>query len=200
LCELALRAVGGEHASISTVRSGRFVTMGATSGLPELADKLQHATGQGPCLDAVRERGTIRVDDLETDPRWPEFGRRAVRELGVRSMLAHVLPVDDTLIGAVNLYAARPGAFSPQHETLVAFFGAVAAAAVGTVQHQERAAQLERALHTSRRIGAALGILMVTEGVDLDRAWELLSMASQNRNIKLAALADSVVQTGRLHG
>jgi hypothetical protein len=115
-------------------------------------------------------------------------------------MLAHVLPVDDTLIGAVNLYAARPGAFSPQHETLVAFFGAVAAAAVGTVQHQERAAQLERALHTSRRIGAALGILMVTEGVDLDRAWELLSMASQNRNIKLAALADSVVQTGRLHG
>jgi GAF domain-containing protein len=198
LCELALRAVGGDHASITSVRSGRFVTIGATSDLPERADKLQYATGEGPCLDAVREQGTIRVDDLETDPRWPEFGRRAAAELGIRSMLAHVLPVDDSLLGAVNLYAVDAAAFSPEQETLVTFVGAVAAAAVGSVEHQERANQLERALYTSRRIGAALGIVMATQGVDLDQAWKLLSKASQNRNIKLAALADTVVKTGSL--
>lgn len=198
LCELAVKAVGGDHASITSVRDGRFTTVAATSDVPELADQLQYTADQGPCVDAMRKHATFRVDELETDLRWPDFGKRVSHDLGMHSMLAHVLPVDDSLLGAVNVYAARPRAFTAEHETLVAIFGAVAAASVGSIQHQKRAGDLEQALHTSRRIGAASGIIMATQDVDLDEAWQVLSTASQHRNVKVADLADRVVTTGRL--
>ena len=198
ICDLALKVVGGDHASITTVRSGEFATVAATSDLPERADKIQYKVGSGPCLDAIRENGTIRVDDLATDPRWREFGTAASSELGMHSMLAHVLPVADEGLTAVNIYSAKPHAFDAQHETVVAIFGTAAMSALTAARHQEKAEHLERALHTSRRIGVALGILMATHRVDLDGAWELLAKASQDTNTKVSELADHVVHTGSL--
>lgn len=198
LCQLTLKVIGGDHASITSVRHGKAVTVAATSTVPELADKIQYATGQGPCLDAIRRDDTFRVDDLRTDPRWPDFGAQAVAELGVRSMLAHVLPVDDEVLGALNVYAMEPDAFRPEHDTLVAIFGATAVAALGAARHQVQVEHLEKALHTSRHIGVALGILMKTHGVSLDDAWDLLRKASQDKNIKVSSLADRVISTGTL--
>ena len=198
VCERALKVVGGDHASITSVRSGSFTTVAATSDLPERADKLQYKAGSGPCLDATRESATIRVDDLATDPRWPRFGSAASAELGMHSMLAHVLPIDEHALGALNVYSARPHAFTAQHETALAVFGTAAVTALSAARHQEKAEQLERALHTSRRIGVALGIVMVTKQVDLDGAWALLSKASQDSNTKVSQLADEVMHTGSL--
>jgi transcriptional regulator with GAF, ATPase, and Fis domain len=198
MCELAMKIVGADHASITSIRSGEFTTVAATSDIPEQADKIQYQVGSGPCLDAIRESNTIRVDDLATDPRWPQFGMAACSELGMHSMLAQVLPAGDQALTAVNVYSARPEAFNAQTETLIAIFGSAAVAALSAARHQEKAEQLERALHTSRRIGVALGILMATDQVDLDGAWQVLVKASQDSNTKVSELADQVVLTGSL--
>jgi hypothetical protein len=193
-----MKVVGGDHASVTRVRSGELTTVAATSEIPEQADKIQYKVGSGPCLDAVRESDTIRVDDLATDARWPEFGTAACAELGMHSMLAQVLQDEDHALTSVNIYSARPHAFNGQTETVIALFGSAAVAALSAARHQERAEHLERALHTSRRIGVALGILMTTRDVDIDQAWELLVKASQDSNTKVSELADSVVQTRSL--
>ena len=198
VCELALRTVGGDHASITSIRAGQFTTVAATSEVPELADKIQSRAGTGPCLDAIRESDTVRVDDLATDTRWPQFASAACAELGMRSMLAQILPVDDRLIGALNIYSAKPHAFDIQDEKIIAILGSAAVTAMRAVRHQEKAVHMERALRTSRRIGVALGILMAARGVDLDGAWELLSTTSQRSNTKVSELADQVVRTGFL--
>ena len=198
LCDLALQVVGGEHASITSVREGRFTTVAATSSVPELADKLQYSTGQGPCLDAIREHGTFYVQDLATDQRWPAFGRAVSTELGMHSLLAHVLPVDDTVLGALNVYSSSRRAFTAQHQTLIGIFGATAAQALRAARNRERAEHLEDALRTSRRIGVALGIVMKTHLVDLDQSWQILAKASQDRNVKVSVLAEHVIATGSL--
>lgn len=198
LCDLSLKVVGGEHASITSVQGGKFTTVAATSHIPGQADKIQYSTGQGPCLEAVRRHDTFRVDDLRIDSRWPRFGAQAADELGMRSMLAHVLTIDDRLLGAVNVYSTRTNAFSPEHETLIAIAGATAVQAVGLARHQEKIDHLEQALHTSRRIGVALGILMASRQVSLDEAWDVLAKASQEANLKVAVLADRVIATGSL--
>lgn len=200
LCDLALQVVGGEHASITSVREGRFTTVAATSSVPELADKLQYSTGQGPCLDAIREHGTFCAQDLATDQRWPAFGRAVSTELGMHSLLAHVLPVDDTVLGALNVYSSSRRAFTAQHQTLIGIFGATAAQALRAARNRERAEHLEDALRTSRRIGVALGIVMKTHLVDLDQSWQLLAKASQDRNVKVSVLAEHVIATGSLDG
>lgn len=196
LCELAVTMTGADHASVATVRGGRLRAVSATSDLPATADLLQLDTAQGPCVEAGREAATSRVGDLATDPRWPALGRRVVQELGLRSLLAHVLPVDGHSVGAVTVYAARPDAFTPEHESVLSILGAVASATLRADRQEGRADALERALRASRRIGMAVGVLMATRRVTADDAWELLTAESMNRNIKVSSLAEHVIATG----
>ena len=57
---------------------------------------------------------------------------------------------------------------------------------------------LERALETSRSIGAAIGIVMSTEKVTRERAFDMLRTASQDQNRKLHQIADDVIGVGTL--
>jgi AmiR/NasT family two-component response regulator len=57
---------------------------------------------------------------------------------------------------------------------------------------------LEIALTTARRIGAAIGILMANHKTTEAQGFELLRLISQSTNRKLRDVADEVVQTGTL--
>jgi AmiR/NasT family two-component response regulator len=57
---------------------------------------------------------------------------------------------------------------------------------------------LELALISSRTIGTAMGILMATFKVTSSAAFDLLRAASQQRQEKLRAVAETVVLTGAL--
>lgn len=63
-----------------------------------------------------------------------------------------------------------------------------------------KVANLEQALTTSRRIGAAVGITMARLRVTEDEAFTVLRRASQEANRKLRELADEVVLTGQVPG
>ena len=63
---------------------------------------------------------------------------------------------------------------------------------------EEKIANLEIALTTARRIGAALGILMVQRKITETQAFTLLTDLSQSRHRKLRDLADAVVESGEL--
>ena len=102
------------------------------------------------------------------------------------------------MLAVVTVYAAGPHAFGPQHETLVAIVGTAAVHAIATARHDEQVRHLEVALHTSRHIGVALGILMNSRRISLDDAWDVLRKASQDRNIKVSALAERIIATGTL--
>jgi DNA-binding response OmpR family regulator len=62
----------------------------------------------------------------------------------------------------------------------------------------DRAANLQVALSTNRRIGTAVGIVMAERKIPSERAFELLSATSQELHRKLGELAEEVVLTGTL--
>ena len=66
--------------------------------------------------------------------------------------------------------------------------------------NKEHAAQLEEALRSARRIGAAMGIVMANRKVSEEVAFEMLKHASQHANRKVRVLADELVATGDLSG
>ncbi len=91
----------------------------------EKAQALMDLSGQGEILDATEtprawfrplktlEQGeTHVVDDLETRPQ-PNRAEQRLLARGIRSHLSVPLATDEGLIGALNLAAAKPGAFTP---------------------------------------------------------------------------------------
>ena len=186
---------GAEHAGITALSRKSPSTLVATDDIVQRIDQHQYDTQQGPCLTAAMDHEpVVRVDDLRTDSRWPEFAA-AVLELGVRSILSfHLYSHRDTL-GALNIYAGPPNAFnddSVHTGTLLAAHAAVAAAATTKVHN------LRVALGTRDVIGQAKGILMERYKIDANAAFDLLIGASQHTHRKLNEVASRLATTGEL--
>lgn len=168
----------------------------STSDLPREVDSLQESLGQGPCLDAVWEQETVRVDDIEADNRWPEFSAQAAR-LGVGSMLAFQLFVEGDRLGALNLYARAPGAFDEECQEIGQMFAAHAAVALAGAEHEEH---LRAGMSSRDVIGQAKGILMERYRLTADQAFGVLTRVSQELNRKLVDIARELTDTGAVPG
>lgn len=189
---------GAEEGSISVVFGRRRVRSEApTSDLPRLVDAVQEEVQQGPCLDAAYQQQTVRVTDMDTEQRWPLFAARAA-ELGAGSMLSLQLYVEgDNNLGALNLYASTPGAFTDDSEQMGLLVATHAAIAYIGARKEKHAAD---ALINRDLIGQAKGILIERYHINGDRAFLLLSRISQNRNQKLHHVAAELVESGTITG
>jgi GAF domain-containing protein len=181
---------GAEFASISFVTGRRVHARGATSPRAGEIDDLQTELDEGPCLDALREHATVRVDDFATEQRWPRFAAEASRR-GAGSLLSFQLFTDGTNLEALNLYATAPGAFGSGSgsgsgsEAVGQIFASHAAIALSAARQEEN---LLHALDGRDLIGQAKGILM--------ERFELLVRASTHTNRKLFDIADELTTTG----
>jgi GAF domain-containing protein len=164
----------------------------ATSDLPRQVDALQNRVGQGPCLDAVWDEEVVRVDDLGTDDRWPDFATKAA-ELGVGSMICFRLFVEGDALGALNVYARQPHAFDDESLDVGHMFATHAAVALAGAEHE---ADLRRGMDTRDVIGQAKGILMERHKLTADQAFGVLARVSQEKNRKLVDIAREVTATG----
>jgi transcriptional regulator with GAF, ATPase, and Fis domain len=186
---------GVAEGSVSIVTHRRDVSSHSPSSeLPRLVDALQAETGEGPCLDAVFEQQTVRVPDMSREQRWPRFARRAA-EAGAASMLSFQLYVEGDNLGALNLYARQPNAFTEESEHVGLLLVAHGAVALAGAQKRDN---LALALDTRDLIGQAKGILMERHKVSSHRAFTLLMRVSQQTNRKLGDVAEQLTTTGTL--
>ena len=99
---------------------------------------------------------------------------------------------------SLNLYATRPHAFTPDTVRETADLAGQATIALAYLAERQTRLELDAALHTNRRIGAALGILMARHRLTHEQAFLRLRQASQNSNRKLRDLAEDILETGEL--
>ncbi|GIF04968.1 GAF and ANTAR domain-containing protein [Actinoplanes siamensis] len=186
---------GARHAGLMVVRRHREIeTRAATDDVVRDVDQAQLDTGQGPCLEAVYQRKTVRLGDLTREKRWPVFAERA-GGLGIRSMLSFQLFVEDDSLGALNLYAPEPQAFDDDSEHIGALFAAHAAIALTGVRQQE---QCGDATQVRDLIGQAKGILMERYQITADLAFGLLVQVSRGTGTKMVDVARHLADTGDL--
>lgn len=193
---------GAQFAGLTRLERGRLRSSGVTDPIVATVDAIQYQMSSGPCVDAVLDGDQFISDDLTTSERWPEFGRRAVEETGIRSMLATRLQLpgmERRLVAGLNLYSCRVAAFDPARVALpLGLLANVAAFALWGSSAEQDAAHLQRALDSNRTIGVALGILMALHKLPETQAFEALRRASQNSNRPLRDVAAVVVETGSL--
>jgi GAF domain-containing protein len=196
---LAVETVPGSvGAGISIVDERGRRTSAATDGRVERADALQYEHDEGPCLAATALRQVVRIDDLAEDRRWPRWAA-AAQPLGLRAALSAPLVAGDRALGAMKVYADRPGVFDAHAERLMALFSAQAAVLVANVQSYERAQRMTEGLRQAVRdrdaVSVAKGVLMARHGVDEETAFSMLLGRSRQDAATLQDAARSVVAT-----
>jgi GAF domain-containing protein len=189
---------GCDYAGLFLLEKDAVTSPVRTDPVVDQVDALQHASGEGPCLDAIAQSQIFYADDLAEDPRWPHFGPQA-NAAGIRSVLALPLATNGSP-GALNLYARYPAAFGVADRAKGIILASLAGVAVSVARSHEdeerRADNLNSALATRELIGQAQGILMERERITSDQAFDILRRASQHLNRKLRDVAQDLVDTG----
>jgi GAF domain-containing protein len=186
-----------EEVSLTLVRRNRAETAAYTGPMAMQADERQYARDGGPCLDAARGGALLHIRDMRSEDRWPAYAPQAVR-VGVLSSLSVPLPIQEDLVGALNVYSGRPHAFSGRDVEAGKAFAAYAAIAVGNADTfattTETAEHLRVAMASRATIEQAKGIVMARGGISPDEAFGMLVRVSQRENRKLRDVAGDLVE------
>ena len=198
VASFAVKAIpGAEGAGLTLLEPDRADTIVKSEPFVEEIDNIQYGLGEGPCVSAAETGRTMRSGSLGDDPRWPQFGPRAVR-LGVHSVLSLPLIAGDVVVGAMNVYAHAPDSFDERSAELGELFAVPAAIAVQNAQilaQTRRLAQsLQAALTSQAVIDQAIGIMRSRSGITADEAFDRLRQQSQRGHSKVSAVAASIVQ------
>jgi GAF domain-containing protein len=163
---------------------------------PEV-DQAQYDSGEGPCLDAMRDATVYWIDSMAEDGPWPAF-RRACLGRGIHSTLSLPLVVDHGTVGAMNLYSRTDRSFGIDDREAAMQFAAQAAIVLANAQVYWDARQLSTRLGEAMKSRAAIeqakGVLMGAQRCGPEEAFELLTRASQRENVKLREIARRIVE------
>ncbi|MCE3553282.1 ANTAR domain-containing protein [Pseudonocardia sp. RS11V-5] len=176
-----------------------FHTPVETDALATRLDELQYRLDEGPCVAATRREGMglVHETDLTVSEQFPRWAPAAA-DLGVRGVLAVGLFPDGDAprMGALNLYTLEGGPLDVAERDVALVLAAHASTALAATQacaaSDLEAAQLRRALQSRDVIGQAKGILMERRGVSAEEAFDILRRTSQQLNVKLAQVAETL--------
>ncbi|OBK77851.1 GAF and ANTAR domain-containing protein [Mycobacterium sp. 1274761.0] len=187
----AVEVPGAQYAGVTVTRNAKHIdTPAATHKWPLLLDEIQQRHRQGPCLTAAWEEKTVHVANLETDERFPLYARDALRETPIRSVMAFQLWIAGETMGALNVYAETPNAFSDESRIIGGVFAAHSSVAWNAARRDE---QFKKALASRDVIGQAKGMLMERYGITALQAFDLLRKLSQDSNAPLILVATELV-------
>jgi GAF domain-containing protein len=181
-----------------TDQRGTLRVVAASTEETRLLEVLQLQTDEGPCPECFHTGRPIAVPNLaEVINRWPRFAA-AAGQLGFTSVHAVPMRLRSEVIGALNLFDAKPGALGEGRLRIgqaladVATIGILQARAI---RHREvLAEQLQTALNSRIVIEQANGVIAERKGVDMDQSFALLRASARRTGRQLSELARAVIE------
>jgi hypothetical protein len=184
---------GCDHASLMLRWDGQFVTAASSDEVAATVDRFERELGEGPCLDAISEDSVYLDSDLSDGSPWPRLHTRVLAETPVRGMAGFRLRAGEGRTGALNLFSDTAGGLTDRTIEQGIVLAAFATAALVASSERRSASTLRAGLASNREIGKAVGLLMAYHGISDEEAFAMLRRSSQHLNVKLAEVAQRVV-------
>jgi hypothetical protein len=198
IVEMAVEMAGFDGATVTVLHGGAYGSVAATDQRWLGLDDAQYADGAGPCLAALGQRRAVQWISGDEEASWRLFCQTA-QHAGIASSLSVHLPLDgvEGIEGSLNLYSRQPAPPSAAQVRAAEGYAGQLAVAMQSVEEHRATARMARGLAEAMRTRAVIeqakGILISEEGVDADRAFELLREISNQQNVKLHEVAQRLV-------
>lgn len=184
--------VGASGAGIQVMEAGVRRTI--TSVAAPFVTALERC---GPRRRRPSEQAARTGEEVQVsfpDERRPDLSQAGVAA-GIRSVWSLPLRAGEAVFGVLTIYAASPGPWTEggAGRRLAQQAESIVAHAATRARLEEMNGHLWRAMETRTTIGQAQGVLMATEGVSAEQAFDLLTRASQRHHRKLREVAADVV-------
>lgn len=181
-------------------------SVGTTGAVSALIEDLQYTLGEGPCVDAYQLGRPVLEPNLSDPavPRWMAFTGPAL-DAGVRAVFGFPLEIGGVRLGALNLFADRPGRLSDDQHADALVAADISAEAVLVMQAKESvgvlAPELELGSNFQYVVHQAAG--MVSCQIDASIAQALVRLrahAFANQRLLAGVAADVVARRLRFDG
>jgi GAF domain-containing protein len=197
IATVTVKAIGpADLVGLTMPVEGRPRTAVFTDPASPEVDQAQYDSGEGPCLDALRDRQVHAVESTKEPGAWPAF-RAAASAHGILSTLSLPMVMDDIVVGAMNLYSRTDHGFDTADRDDALLFAAQAAIVAANAQAywdaHDLSTRLGDAMKSRATIEQAKGILMGAQRCSPDEAFDLLRRASQRENVKLRDIAQRMI-------
>jgi hypothetical protein len=191
--------------AVTVIVDGAPFTIGSSTRLALDVDQIQYEVGLGPCLTALREGIGCYVADLESDPRWGEYGPRAAAR-GAASCACVPVVVHDRSTAVLKVYSSEVDGLTAHQQRAASAFAGEVAGAIGLAHSlSQQVGEIEdppapspvagsSALSASgRAIDIAVGVLMERNGCGPAEALELLRRNAHSADTAVGDAAREVL-------
>jgi transcriptional regulator with GAF, ATPase, and Fis domain len=177
---------------------GHLHAAAASTENARLLELFEMQTDAGPCVDCCRTGTPVVNADLDSNAeRWPRFAE-AAQASGFVAVHALPLRLRQTVIGALNLFAADSTVLTDDDVRVGQALADVATMGIlsqrSVAQAELLAAQLQTALTSRVAIEQAKGVLSERRRVSVDEAFALLRGHARDHNLRLSDLARDVAE------
>jgi transcriptional regulator with GAF, ATPase, and Fis domain len=176
---------------------GDLRVMASSSDAMRLLELFELQAQEGPCLDCFRSGQPVANPDLGSGPvHWPRFSLEAIAA-GFHSVQALPMRLRGTVIGALNLFDAKPGEMPPSDVAAAQALADIATIAVlqqgAAVEAQRINEQLNHALNSRVVIEQAKGVVAERQQLDMEQAFARLRTHARSHNLRLVDVAAGVI-------
>ena len=157
--------------------------------------ELERTLGEGPCVDAYNRGEPTFEPDLGSPStiRWPAFNAGALRT-EARAAFGYPLQIGTARIGALNLYASRPGPLtSAQHHDALVLADVATHAVLSATSSESLARELLDIGMNQLEVHQATGMISVQLSVSIADALARLRAHTYAADRSISSVAHDIV-------
>lgn len=153
--------------------------------------------GEGVVGLVAEERKPLSILNVTKDKRYKEKDLAKAEKLV--SMLSVPMMIKDKLIGVMNCYTTEEYKFTKKD---IELFGTVANQAAVAIHNTELIIEtkiVQEELETRKKVEKAKGILMRTQGINEDRAYNIIRKTSMDKRVNMKEIAGAIILANELN-
>lgn len=154
--------------------------------------------GEGIVGLIAEEKKAIIIPNVLEDKRYKE--KKLAKEEGLVSMLSVPMLVKKKVIGVVNCYTTAIYKFTESDSNLLSTVANQAAVAIVNTELMVKTKIIQEELQTRKKVEKAKGMLMKSQGLGEEEAYNLIRRSSMDKRIAMKEIAEAIILASEIKG